>query len=154
MIAIAAARMAKSGVGLQSVLDETKKAISQVKMLGIFDTLKYMIRGGRVTKLKGMSVSILRDKPVLTFREGEVVPAGLARTYNKGIDKLVAFIQSNMPVSALWIAHSNIEQKALTLKKRLAQFLPEEEIMISDLGPTLGVHGGSGVLLVALRRDI
>ena len=153
LITIAAARIARTGAGIQAVLDETARAISQVKMLGIFDTLKYMIRGGRVSRLKGMAVSILRVKPMLTFNDGEVAPAGLARTYNKGVDKLVTFIERNAPVSALAIAHSNIESRALALRERLEAFLPQADIMISDLGPTLGVHGGPGVLLVALRCE-
>jgi 16S rRNA G527 N7-methylase RsmG len=39
------------------------------------------------------------------------------------------------------------------LKKRLSEFIKEEEISIADLGAGLGVHGGPGVLLAAIRRS-
>ncbi|MFC1874537.1 DegV family protein [Chloroflexota bacterium] len=153
LITIAAAKLANSGVKIQPVLEEITKAISQIKMLGIFDTLKYMIRGGRITKLKGTIVSVIGIKPMLTFRDGEVVQAGLARTYSKGIDKLVAYVKNNMPIIDLSIAHSAFKEGAIGLKRRLADIFPEERILISELGPALGVHGGPGVLLVAIRRS-
>jgi DegV family protein with EDD domain len=153
LITIAATKLAKSGAKIESVLEEISKAISQIKMLGIFDTLKYMIRGGRITKLKGTIVSVIGVKPMLTFRDGEVVQAGLARTYSKGMDKLVAYVRSNMPITDLAIAHSAFEEGAMSLKKRLVDILPEDKILISELGPALGVHGGPGVLLLALRQE-
>lgn len=152
LITIAAAKLANSGATIQAVLSEVSMAISQVKMLGIFDTLKYMMRGGRITKLKGTIVSVIGVKPMLTFREGEVVQAGLARTYAKGMDKLEAFVKNNTPITDLSIAHSNFEEGAIKLKKRLVDYIPAESILISELGPALGVHGGPGVLLIALRR--
>jgi len=153
LIVIAAAKLAKSGARAQSVLEEVSKAISQVKMLGIFDTLKYMIRGGRITKLRGTLVSVIGVKPMLTFRDGEVVQAGLARTYLKGIDKLVTYVKNNMPITDLAIAHSAFEEGAMSLKKRLVNIFPGDKILISELGPALGVHGGPGVLLLALRQE-
>jgi DegV family protein with EDD domain len=153
LITIAAAKLAKSGAKIEAVLEEISKAISQIKMLGIFDTLKYMIRGGRITKLKGTIISVIGVKPMLTFRNGEVVKAGLARTYSKGMDKLVTYVKNNMPITDLAIAHSAFEEGAMSLKKRLVDIFPGDKILISELGPALGVHGGPGVLLLALRQE-
>jgi DegV family protein with EDD domain len=151
LIVIAAAKLANSGANMQLVLEEVTHAISQIKMLGIFDTLKYMIRGGRITKLKGAIASVIGVKPMLTFRDGEVIQAGLARTYSKGMHKLVEYVKSNMPIIDLAITHSAFLEGAKSLKKHLADIFPEERILISELGPALGVHGGPGVLLVAIR---
>ena len=151
LIVIAAAKLANSGANMQLVLEEVTHAISQIKMLGIFDTLKYMIRGGRITKLKGAIASVIGVKPMLTFRDGEVIQAGLARTYSKGMHKLVEYVKSNMPITDLAITHSAFLEGAKSLKKYLADIFPEERILISELGPALGVHGGPGVLLVAIR---
>lgn len=78
LISMAAARVANAGGKLQDVLEETKKAISQIRMLGIFATLKYAIAGGRINKSFGKVASVLNIKPMLTFRKGEVAMAGLA----------------------------------------------------------------------------
>ena len=151
LVALAAARAARAGAGLEVVVREAKKAASQVKMLGIFDTLKYTIAGGRISKPLGRIASVLNIKPLMTFRNGEVALAGAVRIYSKGIDKIVEFIRKNVPVQDLGIVHSAALAEAEKLQQRLAGILPADKIIINQLGASLGVHGGPGIILVALR---
>jgi fatty acid-binding protein DegV len=46
-----------------------------------------------------------------------------------------------------------VAEQAGQLKKRLREFIQEEKISIAELGAGLGVHGGPGVLLAAIRRS-
>lgn len=153
LITIAAARIARAGGNLQEVLEETRKAISQIRMLGIFATLKYVIAGGRINKSFGKVASVLNIKPMLTFKNGEVAMAGLATAYSKGVNKIFDFVKNNAPILDLAIVHSAIPEEAMKLRKRLGAVFPEKKILVAPLGPSLGVHGGPGVLLVALRRS-
>jgi DegV family protein with EDD domain len=152
LITMAAARVAKAGGKLQDVLEETKKAISQIRMLGIFATLKYAIAGGRINKSLGRVASVLNIKPMLTFKNGEVAMAGLATSYSKGVNKIFHFVKNNLPVSDLAVVHSAAIDEAIRLRDRLGGLFPTKKIVIAPLGPSLGVHGGPGILLVALRR--
>jgi len=152
LIAIGAARVAKAGKNLKEVAQETKLAISQVRMLGVFDTLKYVIAGGRISKSVGGILSILNIKPMLTFKNGEVVHAGVARTYSKAMERLIAFVKMNLPVQELAIVHSAAFAAAQKLKQDLGKFFPEDKILVNQLGAALGTHGGPGMLIVALRK--
>jgi len=152
MVVMAAARLAGAGGNLQSVLEETHRAISQVRMLGVFDTVKYLVRGGRVSKAIGVVASILDIKPLLTFKDGEVVRAGLARTNSSGMDRLYEFVESTPTVQDLAIAYSTIPEQASRLKARLGSIFPEEKIYVTQLGAALGAHGGPGALALAVRR--
>ena len=91
--------------------------------------------------------------PLLTFHDGEIVRAGLVRTISKGTDKIYEFVKNNVPISELTIVHSQVIDQANQLKKRLSEFIKEETISIADLGAGLGVHGGPGVLLAAIRKS-
>jgi len=153
LISIAAARVAKAGGKLQDVLEETKKAMSQIRMLGIFATLKYAIAGGRINKSFGRVASVLNIKPLLTFKNGEVAMAGVATAYSKGVDKIFNFVKNNLPIRDLAIVHSAIIDDAMKLRDRLGALIPSDKILVAPLGPSLGAHGGPGVLLVALRRN-
>jgi DegV family protein with EDD domain len=153
LISIAAARVASAGGKLHDVLEETKKAIGQIRMLGVFATLKYAIAGGRINKSIGRVASVLNIKPMLTFKNGEVAMAGLATTYSKGVDKIFNFVKSNLPIHDLAIVHSAVIDEAMKLRDRLGEMFSRNDIIIAPLGSSLGVHGGPGVLLVALRRS-
>jgi DegV family protein with EDD domain len=89
LITIAAARIANSGATLFQVLEETKKAITHTHAWGIFDTLKYVLRSGRLSKAGNLLGSLLNVKPLLTIKEGTLRPLGLVRTRMKGMERLI-----------------------------------------------------------------
>lgn len=152
LVATAAARVAKSGASFKEVVDEANKAVKQVSMFGMFETMKYMARGGRINKTIAMASRILNVMPLLTFSDGEITRAGLVRTISKGMDKIYHFVSRNTPISELVIVHSAVLERANQLKQRLGDFINSEKIVINELGAGLGVHGGPGVLLAAIRR--
>jgi len=153
LIVAAAARKANSGANLGEVIEETDRTIRQVDMFGMFQTVKYMARSGRVNKTIATASNILKVMPLLTFQDGEIVRAGLVRATSKGMDRIYDFVKESLPISELTIVHSQVVDQANQLKKRLSEFIREEEISIAELGAALGVYGGPGVLLVAIRRS-
>jgi len=67
IIAIAAAKMARSGKSLQQVAAEVRQIIPNIHLLILFDTLKYLAKGGRIGKAKGLLGSVLNVKPLLSI---------------------------------------------------------------------------------------
>ncbi|HXY74583.1 MAG TPA: DegV family protein [Dehalococcoidales bacterium] len=152
LVVTAAARAANDGASLPEVVQEAKKAASEVRMFGIFETMKYLARSGRVNKTIAAASDILHVMPLLTFHQGEVVRAGLVRAMHKGMDRIYDFAKDNAPIKEITVVHSQIYDQAKQLKQRLSKFVNEEKIGIAELGASLGAHGGPGVLLVAIRR--
>lgn len=154
LVVKAAARFAISAKDTASAVADIKGYISQVDMFGYFNTMKYLARSGRVSKIIVTAANILDVKPLLTFRNGEIVRAGLVRSFSRGVERLVQFVESKRNIAEMIVTHSAIPEQAEKLKKTLGRFLPEEQISIMKMGSGLGVHGGPGVLLVALRENI
>jgi DegV family protein with EDD domain len=150
LVVMGAARLAQAGASLPEVTKEADRAVNQVRMFGMFETMKYLARSGRVNKTIAMASSFLNVMPLLTFRDGEIVRAGLVRTISKGIDRIYNFVKSNVPISELIIVHSMVADQANRLKQHLIEFIEEEKISIFGLGAGLGVHVGPGVLLADL----
>jgi DegV family protein with EDD domain len=153
LVVIAAARLAQTGASLAEVVKEANRAVNQVRMFGMFETMKYLARSGRVNKTIAAASRILHVMPLLTFNDGEIVRAGLVRTITKGMEHIYDFVKSNAPIRELTIVHSAATEQANLLKQRLKEFIKEEKISITELGAGLGVHGGTGVLLAAIRRS-
>jgi len=152
LVVMAAARLANEGASIQDIITETYEVIDQVHMFGMFNTMKYLARSGRVSKAIAAAANLIDVKPLLTFGDGEIVRAGLVRTMAKGIDRIYDYISKKVPVEELMIVHSAVPDEANKLKQRLAKFLPSDKILIAKLGAALGVHGGPGVLVMALRQ--
>ena len=151
LIDIAAANVAKDGGDLQAVLAEAKQAIPNIHLLFLLDTLEYLLRGGRIGKAKALLGSILNVKPVLTFKDGEVVPAGQVRSRAKGIDRLFDFTKSASNIQDLAVVYNTTPDEAQTLGERIGTIFAKERIKLSRVGPMLGVHTGPGALAVAFR---
>jgi len=153
LVVTAAARAAQNGASLAEVVNEANKAVKEVRMYGMFETMKYLARSGRVNKTIAAASRFLNVMPLLTFHDGEIVRAGLLRAISKGMDRIYDFVKKNAPISKLVIVHSQVPDQVNQLKKRLNEFIQEENIAIAELGAGLGVHGGPGVLLAAIRRS-
>ena len=153
LVVMAAAKAAQVGANQTEVVNEAKKAVKDVRMFGMFETMKYLARSGRVNKTIAAASSILHVMPLLTFHEGEIVRAGLVRSVSKGMDRIYDFVKNNSPIKELTIVHSQVIDQAEQLKHRLGEFIQEEKIAIAELGAGLGVHGGPGVLLATIRRS-
>jgi len=151
LIAIAAAEMAKAGESMDKIVEAVKKAVPETYLFFLLDTLEYLKRGGRIGKAKALLGSILSVKPMLTIKDGELVPAGQARTRAKGIDKLFDFVENAGNIKDLAVVYNTTPDEAQNLAERLGSVFDKEKIRMARVGPGLGVHGGPGAILVSFR---
>jgi DegV family protein with EDD domain len=151
LVVIAAATMANAGESIDKVVAAAKEAIPQIHLLAMFDTLKYVLLGGRIGKAKALLGSILNVKPMILLKDGELVPAGQARTRAKGMDKLFEFVKEAENIQDLAVVYNTIPDEAHSLVERISSIFDREKIRIARVGPALGVHVGPGLLIVAFR---
>jgi DegV family protein with EDD domain len=149
---IQASRMVKSGMNHQQIGEQLNKMIPNVRLLILFYTLKYLVKGGRVGKAKGLLGSVLNVKPLLMIKDGELAPSGQVRTRSRGMDRLKEFVKNARDIQDLAVLHSTTPDEAQAIIEHTNSIFPEERTIIARLGPALGVHGGPGILAVALRE--
>jgi DegV family protein with EDD domain len=153
LVTIAAAKAAEAGHGLHQVVNEAHETIRQLRALALLDTLKYAVKGGRLSNAIFAVESLLSVKAFLTLRDGEIRPAGLARNRSKGIGRLREFIRSAVHIEDLAIAHSTTPDEAQTLADYACSLFPNVVPGIARLGPALGVHAGPGALAIVIRQS-
>lgn len=154
LVVIEAARMAQSGMSLSELLEKTKLVVHDIYLLGFFDTLKYLALGGRIGKARAMLGSILDVKPILTVKDGEMMPVSQVRNRARASDRLFEFVSKATNIKDLSVIYSTTPDEAQILAERLGNIFPKEKTIISQLSSALGVHGGPGVLFVAMRANM
>ena len=152
LVAIAAAKAAEAGCSLQEVVNKAHETIRQLRALALLDSVMYAVKGGRLGKAVSAVESLLNVKLLLTLRDGELRPAGLARTRSKGIDQLRKFIRSALHIEDLAIVYSTTPDDAQTLAEYVGSLFPNIVPRIVRLGPALGVHAGPGALVTVLKE--
>jgi DegV family protein with EDD domain len=154
LAALAAARAASAGAGLGRVLEETRRALGQVRFFGVLDTLEYLAKGGRIGKAQAYLGALLQIKPLLTVKDGEVAPLERVRTMARGMQRLVELTREAMPLQELMVIHSTAPDQAQELARQMAPCFPTGPIPVGRFGPVIGTHVGPGALGVALRRAL
>ncbi len=152
LVVIAAAKAAEAGYSLNQVVDRVRETINQLRALALLDTLRYAVKGGRLGKALFPVESLLNVKALITLRDGQIRPAGLARTRSKGIDRLRKFIRSALHVEDLAIVYSTTPGDAQTLAEYVGSLFPNIVPRTTRLGAALGVHAGPGALGAILKE--
>jgi len=152
ILAIAAAREAKAGASLEKVAEVVRESIPRMHLLMVLDTLKYVVRGGRVGKGYGLLGSVLKVKPLLTLRDGKLVLAGVARTRAKAIKRLYDFVESFPQVSEVAVSYTTSKEEAEALAEQIKANFPDISLYFTRVGPVLGTHAGPGAMGVAVRE--
>ena len=159
---MSAAESAAAGKGFEEVVAETNKSISDSKVdaIGILETLRYAIKGGRVVG-RVLDKSPIKLRPVLTLKDGKL-QSGVTIRAGKADNKLLEFVMSHQGIRDIAVEYAKDSEREgaeiLTseIRKQMRSRLPEESFSnvrfwISQISAVLGVHTGGGARVVAVR---
>jgi DegV family protein with EDD domain len=150
LIVIAAAKAGQAGANLDELADLVRRAMARSHAVMLFDTLKYLAKGGRIGKAQGLLGSLLSVKPILTIRDGEVSPLTRVRSRTAGTDYLYNFVADFSNIQELAVEHATTPDDADKLVERLSSLFPKERIYRSTVSPVVGTYAGPGVLSVSV----
>jgi DegV family protein with EDD domain len=129
-----------------------RQAIPKVHLIFLLDTLKYVVRGGRLGKAYGIIGSALRVKPLLTLKEGDLSMVGVARTKAKAVERLFEFARSFPQAKELAVSYTTAHEEARAFVDRLKAAFPDLPVSLIRVGSSLGTHAGPGGMGVAVRE--
>lgn len=147
-LVLAAADAAQRGLALEQVVDAVNEAREGLEIWFCLDTLEYLRRGGRIGAARALLGSALKIKPILTFGT-EIAPVGRVRTARRAHERMVAYLRELHQRGATdWIVqHAQLPEEAASLVAEGTEILGKEPLFCTEVGPVLGAHLGSGVLV-------
>ncbi len=143
--AILAAEAARDGKSMSEVAEIAENAASRSVLYGALETLEYVIKSGRVSRLPGTVGTLLSIKPILTIRpNGEAAIIERVRTRKKVLDRIVELTAELGPLDRLAVMHGADPEGANQLLALLNRINPPQPIIIGHIGAVLGTHIGPG----------
>ncbi len=153
IVVVAAAKVAQSGASHEEVVSAARDAAARVQCFCLFETLEFLEKGGRIGKAQAMIGSVLKIKPMIIIRDGEVQQLGKGRTFAKALGKMKQTAHEFAPVEALSVMYSTTPDAAVQVADDLGELLPEgAETMVTRFGPAIGVYTGPGAIGIALLQ--
>jgi DegV family protein with EDD domain len=114
------------------------------------DTLDYLARGGRIGRAAAWAGQLLKVKPILTIRGGEVIPLKRVRGNRRAFQEFIEAFESGSgerPTLRVAIAHADTPDRAEALRELVRRTRPEAQLeLVTTLGPVVGTHAGPGTV--------
>lgn len=153
-LVLAAARAARAGANIREILDKIEELKRRIHFFFALDTLEYLVKGGRASRLVGLIASLLRLRPILTLVEGELTLLEKPRQRSVAIARLLALARAHLPAEILGIMHVDCPSEATELARASSAMsgIPFAEIPIVETGMALATHAGPralGILVIA-----
>ena len=149
-IVLACARLAAEGGTLDEVEALAIDRAARTRVFGALDTLENLKKGGRIGNAKAFLATALAIKPIIEVVDGEVEEGGKQRTRSKALKFLVDKVTSyEGGIENLPVLHADCSDVDLFVEL-LAEHYPGE-IVVGEIGPVIGTHGGRGTIGVAFQ---
>lgn len=147
---LAAAKAAAAGASRHECVAAAESVAGRLHVAIAFETLEYLRRGGRIGRARAFLGGLLHLKPILTVKDGEAFPVTRVRSHQKALDELAALCTRYPAVSEVAVMHTTTPEDAALLAGRAQAALPGVPVHVGRFGPVLGVHGGPGMLGIAV----
>jgi len=149
LLAILAARRAMAGAGLAEVKGEIGRAQAGLRLYFTVETLAHLNRTGRTGKASALVGSLLNIRPVLSFSDGSIVPEekfrGSAAKANVRLMEILGEAMGGQSCIAA-LVHADAADEAERLRQLLPDYVKAKEVIVSTVGPIVGVHAGPGAI--------
>ncbi|HEY2208722.1 MAG TPA: DegV family protein [Gaiellaceae bacterium] len=157
MLALAIQRRLERGTSDEEIDALIERYRREQGLLFTVDTLEFLARGGRIGKAAAFAGTLLHVKPILSIRDGEVVPVKRVRGERKAFAELAEALETQTldePEFKLAVAHAAAPERAAELEALVREQRPRAELeLVVTLGAVIGAHAGPGTLALFWFRD-
>lgn len=152
MYVLEACRLRDAGYTYEDSIARLKEIRSSGRIFFTVGDTEYLKHGGRIGKLAGIATSLLSIKPLITLKEGEIFPSGIARSRKKSMSKVIDLLleylkefEVDFKKYSLCIGYGYSYEEAQDFQKTALERLASygvKEIPLFQIGATIGVHTG------------
>ncbi|HEY5561435.1 MAG TPA: DegV family protein [Clostridiaceae bacterium] len=145
-----AVEMLKRGASKDEIVKFVEENKLKVNHWFTVEDLVYLKRGGRLSGTAAAIGTLLDIKPIMHVdNAGRLVPVTKVKGRKKSIKALAEQLDARIireEEQTIFISHADCIQDATTLKNIILDKHKFKEIIICDIGPTIGAHSGPGTL--------
>lgn len=158
LIVMRAAEAIKDGATHEDLVKNIEKWSHKTEMYVTTKTMKYMVKSGRVSAVKGFVGKLLSIKPVITVNsEGKTQPIGKPRSEKASMKLTMKLVEKKINHQKLWgyaISHADNESTARWYAAQMKELTGGMEPRFINFGsPVLGVNTGPGVVTLSMMFE-
>ncbi len=154
LLVLKAAKNIEAGESVESIIKSLERDIIQAKIFVSVRNLKFMIKGGRVSKPKGLIAKLLGLNPVISMdKNGKSLLFGKTFSQEASLNKIYKHIKKICVGKTVWnyiILHANNPEGAQKAEEKMVVITGLKPISVVDISPVIGMHAGNGAIAISL----
>ncbi|MEL7649064.1 MAG: DegV family protein [Sedimentibacter sp.] len=134
---------------MEEIVAELEKSKEKIVAVAGLDTLKYLEKGGRLSKGQAVVGSLLNIKPIIEIKEGKLGVIEKVRGKNKTIKWFDEWIEKNnfdLSDKTVLLFHARSYDQLKLLRETIEEKYKIKKIIEQEIGAVIGTHAGPGVL--------
>lgn len=153
LIVMRAAEALEAGTTHEALTQNIERWITDSELLVTAKTMKYMVKSGRVSAIKGFVGRLLNIKPVVIVNEeGKTETYGKPLTEKASMKMAMALATKKISKRKIWgyaISHAENEQAAEWYATQMEELTGMKPRFIGEASPVLGTNVGPGVVALS-----
>jgi DegV family protein with EDD domain len=153
LIVLRTAQAIESGLSHDQIAGLAERWVKNARILVSVRTLKYMVRGGRVSAARGLIARILNINPIVTLDEtGKAVVFDKAFSQRANMEKVIKHIKSAGTGKKIWnyiVLHANNHDAACWFSGKMEILTGKKPVSVCNISPVIGANAGVGAASIA-----
>ena len=154
LLVLKAAQNIEAGETPKSIVKSLETDVTNAKIFVSVKGLKYMIKGGRVSKPAGFIANVLGINPVISMNEeGKSHLFGKTFSQKASLNKIFKHIEKISHGKSVWnyiVLHAHNPYGAQKAEIKLLEITGKKPVSVIDISPVIGMHAGNGAIAVSL----
>ena len=156
LLVLEAADMKKRGLSYRETIEKLEQIKSSGRIFFTVGDMEYLKHGGRIGKVTALAGSVLGIRPIITLKEGEIFPSGIARSRKKTMERTIELLLNYLKEHggriqdySIAVGYGYDQQESYDYREKVVERLnangyeiTREQIPVRQIGATIGVHTG------------
>lgn len=152
------ARLVREGKTFEELKQYADSFVKNTRYVFFVDSLKYLQRGGRVSKLSAVIGDLINMKVILDVHaDGVIHTEDKVRGTNRAISRTVELFEEevghDLYKKKIYVCHADCIDLANKVKELLVEKYPDMDIELNPFAVSIGAHTGPGTVHVCAIKD-
>lgn len=157
LLVLKIAKAIEEEMPIQDIVKSAEEWIKNLKIFVSVKDIKYMIKGGRVSKNKGFLATLLGINPVVSMdSEGKAMLFGKTFGQKANINKVINHIRTLTERQQVWnyiVLHAHNRKGADIYINKMYALTGKQPVSVVDISPVIGMNAGIGSIAVSLLLE-
>lgn len=157
LVVLKAAEEIAKGKSFEQVVNSIKEAREKTDIFVSVQTLKYLLKSGRIGKAQALASNIVNLKPVVSIdKNGDGIVIGKAFSEKGNTKKIIELIENIMKTDRIEkysLVHANRHERVNEYKEYFTKLIGMDPEYIMEISTVVAMNAGLGSVAIAVTRE-